>query len=106
MRIQDHERHVASARRGLRRLVARGSARYDVGRHSGRLMARCAGHTEFGDDDRGQRLAKLAKALRHERERGRAGHWTYDLNRHIALAEAYRAEIRLLGRTGIDRDGS
>ncbi|WP_176427190.1 MULTISPECIES: DUF6477 family protein [Rhodomicrobium] len=36
--------------------------------------------------------ALLRKSLRSERQRGRAGHWSYDLNRHIALAEALKAE--------------
>jgi hypothetical protein len=43
-------------------------------------------------------LAKLARALRSERNRGRAGHWTYDLNRHIALRQAYEAEKARLDR--------
>jgi hypothetical protein len=38
-------------------------------------------------------LAGLRRALRTERNRGRAGHWTYDLNRHIALRQAYAAEV-------------
>jgi hypothetical protein len=37
-------------------------------------------------------VALLRKAIRSERQRGRAGHWTYDLNRHLALAEALKAE--------------
>jgi hypothetical protein len=37
-------------------------------------------------------LALLRKALRAERARGRAGHWTYDLNKHLALAESLKAE--------------
>ena len=37
-------------------------------------------------------VARLQSALRAERNRARSGHWTYDLNRHIALAQAYRAE--------------
>ncbi|WEK52539.1 MAG: hypothetical protein P0Y66_11450 [Candidatus Kaistia colombiensis] len=37
-------------------------------------------------------VARLARALRAERMRGRAGHWTYDLNRHIALHQAYEGE--------------
>jgi hypothetical protein len=37
-------------------------------------------------------LAMLRKALRLERSRGRSGHWTYDLNRHRALAESLKAE--------------
>ena len=42
-------------------------------------------------------VARLARALRAERNRGRAGHWTYDLNRHIALHQAYLAERARLG---------
>ncbi len=37
-------------------------------------------------------VAELEAALRAERNRARAGHWTYDLNRHIALRQAYVAE--------------
>ena len=37
-------------------------------------------------------IRQLARALRDERRRGRAGHWTYDLNRHLALAQAFKAE--------------
>jgi hypothetical protein len=41
----------------------------------------------------GRRLcALIARALRAERCRGRAGHWSYDLNRHIGLAQALKAE--------------
>jgi hypothetical protein len=38
----------------------------------------------------------LACALRVERARGRAGHWTYDLNRHIGLLQAMKAERQSL----------
>ena len=41
-------------------------------------------------------ISRLARALRAERQRGRAGHWSYDLNRHIALAQAFDAERRRL----------
>jgi hypothetical protein len=34
----------------------------------------------------------LERALRAERNRARSGHWTYDLNRHIALHQAHVAE--------------
>lgn len=37
-------------------------------------------------------LARMRRALRIERQRGRAGHWAYDLARHAALLRAYRAE--------------
>ena len=38
-------------------------------------------------------VVHLRRALRAERIRGRAGHWCYDLNRHMALLEAYKAEL-------------
>lgn len=41
-------------------------------------------------------IAKLRGALRAERRRGVAGHWTYDLARHHQLLSAYRAEIAAL----------
>ncbi len=41
-------------------------------------------------------LARLERALRAERNRARSGHWTYDLNRHIALRQAHRAESERL----------
>jgi hypothetical protein len=41
-------------------------------------------------------VARLERALRAERNRARSGHWTYDLNRHIALRQAHRAETECL----------
>lgn len=41
-------------------------------------------------------LSKLRRALRAERRRARAGHWSYELNRHLALLSAYKGEIALL----------
>ncbi len=41
-------------------------------------------------------VAKLERALRAERNRARSGHWAYDLNRHIALRQAHRAETERL----------
>lgn len=37
-------------------------------------------------------IAVMARALRAERQRGRAGHWAYDLGRHAALARALARE--------------
>ncbi len=45
-------------------------------------------------------VLKLARALRAERRRARASHWSYDLNRHLALMSAYRAERARLVRLG------
>lgn len=41
-------------------------------------------------------LREIERALRAER--ARRGHWTYDLNRHIALHVAHRAESARLAR--------
>jgi hypothetical protein len=41
-------------------------------------------------------IARLRKALRAERRRGLAGHWTYDLARHVELLRLYRAELAAL----------
>jgi hypothetical protein len=38
-------------------------------------------------------IARLRRALRAERQRGIAGHWTYNLARHADLLRAYRAEL-------------
>lgn len=37
-------------------------------------------------------VALLRRALRAERKRGLAGHWTYDLSRHAQLIALYHAE--------------
>jgi hypothetical protein len=50
-------------------------------------------------------LAKLRRALRAERRRGIAGHWTYDLARHIELLHVYRQELALLGGADEKRAG-
>jgi hypothetical protein len=42
-------------------------------------------------------LAKLRCALREERRRGLAGHWTYDVARHAGLLRAYRHELTSRG---------
>jgi hypothetical protein len=41
-------------------------------------------------------VREIERALRAER--ARRGHWTYDLNRHIALLVAHRAESARLAR--------
>lgn len=41
-------------------------------------------------------VARLQRALRAERSKARCGHWTYDLNRRIALRQAYLAESERL----------
>jgi len=41
-------------------------------------------------------LKEIERAMRAER--ARRGHWSYDLNRHIGLLIAHRAETARLGR--------
>lgn len=41
-------------------------------------------------------IARLQCALRAERQRGRTGHWSYDLNRHLGLVQAYKNEVAAL----------
>jgi hypothetical protein len=41
-------------------------------------------------------IGKLKNALRAERQRGRTGHWSYDLNRHMGLVKALKAEMTAL----------
>lgn len=41
-------------------------------------------------------LVKIRAAIRAERRKGLAGHWTYDLDRHLGLLGAYRAELTRL----------
>jgi hypothetical protein len=41
-------------------------------------------------------VALLRKVLREERQRGIGGHWTYDINRHLALKEALMEETERL----------
>ena len=45
-------------------------------------------------------LARMRRVLRIERQRGRGGHWAYDLARHAQLLRAYRAEVSLYMRRG------
>src|SRR5262245_33297768 len=47
---------------------------------------------DAGETSRRKLLAKLAAALRAERRRGIAGHWSYDLARHAELLRLYRQE--------------
>ena len=37
-------------------------------------------------------ITRLEKALRQERRRGVAAHWSYDLNRHMRLTSALKGE--------------
>lgn len=84
---------AASARRSVDASVESGARLYERARMLPRLIP--VGPDEIGDESPAGRrhiLRMLARALRGERRRGRAGHWTYSLDRHIGLMQAFRAE--------------
>ncbi len=101
-----------SSRLACELTIERGAALYDRERHLPALVRLVPGLPEprfpapelpepkspvLGDQARCRFvLRRLAQALRAQRRLGRAGHWTYDLNRHIALQQAFVAEARTL----------
>lgn len=85
--------------------VRAGALDYDRARDLPRLI-RCDPFSDLAEvlNSSETVMARLRRALRAERNKARSGHWTYDLNRHIALRQAYVAEAeRLAGREGIRR---
>lgn len=87
--------------------MTHGAGRYDPVRHLPRLLAeetwkslwRCEGPSV---------TARLETALRAERRKARAGHWSYDLNRHIGLLQALKAErlrVRSAGGVAVGAGG-
>ena len=79
--------HAAGA---LASTIEAGAGHYQRDRLLPQLIPASAGDIEAMPQRRV--LLLIASALRHERARGRSGHWTYDLNRHIGLIQAWRAE--------------
>jgi hypothetical protein len=91
------QRIEAHAHRVIERTVRAGAEVYDRIRDLPRLT-RLAPY-EYREDTLDTALkitARLQSALRAERNRARSGHWTYDLNRHIALRQAWLAESERL----------
>lgn len=81
----------------INNLIREGAAAYRRQRHLPRLIAIEPSALADHSRETGMRIiARLNAALRGERARGRAGHWAYDLNRHIGLMQAYRAETSAL----------
>ena len=89
------------ARAALEHDIAAGAALYDRSRTLPGVLPLMAGQCDGPEPDTTKRIVRrLADALRRERRLGRAGHWTYDLNRHIALAQAFKAESDALRQAG------
>jgi len=113
-RRTDHGGTADAAERRRRRLEARrifasmadaGARVYERSRDLPRLVALWP--RELKDESAegiGRVLEKLRRALRAERRRAMSGHWSYDLNRHLALLSAYKAEAARLEAAARDRD--
>ena len=87
-----HNHIIAHAHTTIDRLLDRGAALYDRERDLPRLcpVLPVKGKTE--PDATAEIIARLKRALLRERRLGSAGHWSYDLLRHMQLAQALRAE--------------
>ena len=87
----------ASATIALDRAIDASQAGYNRRLALGRLH-RLSAETILSETTEAAKLVvqEVERALR--RERARAGHWTYDLNRHIGLHVAYRAETARLAQ--------
>jgi len=79
--------------RAVRALIDKGACRYDRDRHLDRLLGGYADIWSGAARDPALTIAWLKRALRSQRQLGRAGHWSYDLNRHFGLLQALKAEL-------------
>lgn len=81
------------------RRIDQGARLYDRKRILWRVLPGFGGAIDGPEPETTQSIVRqLEHALRKERQRGRAGAWSYDLNRHLALAQAHRAEREHLDR--------
>ena len=92
--MPDKHKRPTGRIRAVRLLIERGAECYDPQRHLARLTGTgLEGIWAKDEESRNAATARLRRALRSERHRGRSGHWSYDLNRHIGLLQALKAEI-------------
>ena len=100
IREPGQSRLAACERAGARyrdRAIANAAAAYDRMRHLPQIFGTTP--QELADlSVRGRRalIARLIRLARNSAHAGRAGHWSYDPNRHIAIQGALKAE-----RTGL-----
>ncbi|MGD9541649.1 DUF6477 family protein [Methylocystis sp.] len=96
---EPHDRPVrfAAAGRALDAALASGEKSYDRVSALSRLH-RLSPETIASESPDAARAAlkEIERAMRGER--ARRGHWSYDLNRHISLLIAHRAETARLNR--------
>ncbi len=87
-------RSLAQFHKILREGAPSAGAGYDRASDLPRLLPLWPHEMEIrSESDHARLLAIMRRALRRERQRGLAGHWTYDLARHAQLLRAYRAEV-------------
>ena len=79
--------------RAMRLIIDKGACRYDRDRHLARLLGGNSDLWRGAEGDPASTIARLKRALRSQRQLGRAGHWSYDLNRHFGLLQALKAEL-------------
>lgn len=93
------ERLETGARPAVEASLAAGTAVYDRRAALSRFH-RLSDQTISSETPEAARqvVREIERALRAER--ARSGHWTYDLNRHIALLIAHRAERARLEKLG------
>lgn len=91
--------------RGQREPEAGPPQRYDRRRELPHILSLWP-HELEDESPQGRRkiVSKLQRALRTERRRGIAGHWTYDLCRHVELLRVYRHELALAGMPEFPRE--
>jgi len=88
----------SAAKRIFAGAVVAGAGAYVRSRDLPRLLALWPHELEDqSETGRQHLLAKLRRALRTERRRAHAAHWSYDLNRHLGLLSAYKGELANLG---------
>ncbi|SER20561.1 hypothetical protein SAMN05216548_11329 [Faunimonas pinastri] len=93
------QRLKEEAKRTVERALQAGAQAYDRTRDlPGLIRAEATAEMLGSEEGVAEILARLERALRSERRKARAAHWTYDLNRHIALRQAYLAEQETLER--------
>lgn len=81
----------------LETIITSGEAAYGRARILPRLIPVSVDTAALDDLATAERIVGLLqRAVRSERTKGRAGHWTYDLNRHLGLIQALRAETATL----------
>ena len=87
------------SRRGHAKLAHEGAEHYQRLRHLPALLSLWPHELDdFTIEGTEKLIARLEPALASERRRGRARHWAYDLNRHLALASALKAERHHLAK--------